>query len=214
MGRVRSKLSFANVTSALALFLALGGASAIALTGRNTVESNDIIRGNVRKSDIARNAVGTAKIVNGGVAGKDLANAIRPRVLIFKTLKDSAELPVVTIGDMTMRAHCRSSLGRTDLLVTMESDGVGGVEDQAVIVQNSNGPGDGTFANEADVAANGSPTEIGEVLPTAGERQQLGGLWTYFNNQRTVNLQMHLIADDAGAGRCFIRGIAATVPSQ
>ena len=51
-------LSYANVMATVALFLALaGGTTAIALSGKNTVKSNDIAPGAVRSSDIADNGV-------------------------------------------------------------------------------------------------------------------------------------------------------------
>jgi hypothetical protein len=62
-GRVRRHLSFANVASATALFLAIGGGTtAIALKGRNTVDSGDIKRGAVHTSDLHRNAVTGPKV--------------------------------------------------------------------------------------------------------------------------------------------------------
>ena len=60
---VRRHLSFANVASALALFLAIGGGTtAIALKGKNRVDSGDIRNGAVRTGDIR----------NGGVKTRDL----------------------------------------------------------------------------------------------------------------------------------------------
>jgi hypothetical protein len=41
MGRVRRHLTFAIVGSVIALFVALGGGTAIALSGENTVQSDD-----------------------------------------------------------------------------------------------------------------------------------------------------------------------------
>jgi hypothetical protein len=219
MGRARSKLSFANVTSAVALFLALGGGSAIALQGTNTVESNDIIAKNVKTSDLALDAVNSSRIADGGVADADLAEAVRPRPLTFKFSEtDNQQRTVVAIGDMTLRATCSQATnpaGRADLRVTIESDGVGGLLDEASVGRN--GSTDFTDAIDNDVSASGTQRELAEIVPDAAlGRVQVGGLWTYFNNQQTVNLQMHLIADDdfdgAGSGRCFIRGIASPSP--
>lgn len=53
---VRSKLSFANVVSVLALFLALTG-GAVALQGKNSVDSGDIQKNAVKSPDIAANTV-------------------------------------------------------------------------------------------------------------------------------------------------------------
>ena len=66
-------LSPTTVIACLALFFAIAGGSAIALKGRNTVDSGDIKKGQVKTSDIANNAVTTRKIKNGGVRRVDLA---------------------------------------------------------------------------------------------------------------------------------------------
>jgi hypothetical protein len=51
--RLRSLLTFANVAATLAVFFAVAGGSAVALEGRNTVDSGDIINGEVRARDLA-----------------------------------------------------------------------------------------------------------------------------------------------------------------
>ena len=72
--RLRSRLTFANVCSFLALLIALGTGSAYAA---NTVFSTDIVNGEVKTPDIANNAVTTGKIRNGQVGNVDLgANAV------------------------------------------------------------------------------------------------------------------------------------------
>jgi hypothetical protein len=68
----RRHLTFANVASALALFLTVSGGTAVALTGSNTVFSDDIVNGEVKAADIGNNAVGSAKIVDGSVQGVDI----------------------------------------------------------------------------------------------------------------------------------------------
>lgn len=66
--RARSGLSFANVTSAAALFIALGGTSyaAVALS-HNSVGAWHIRTGAVGKSEVRRGAVGRSEIRRNGV---------------------------------------------------------------------------------------------------------------------------------------------------
>jgi hypothetical protein len=64
----------ATVIACIALFFAVAGGSAIALKGRNTVDSGDIKKGQVKTSDIANNAVTTKKIKNNGVRTGDIQN--------------------------------------------------------------------------------------------------------------------------------------------
>ncbi len=62
--RARRAITFANVASALALFIALGTGTAYAA---NTVFSTDIVDGQVKTADIADDAATTAKIAVGAV---------------------------------------------------------------------------------------------------------------------------------------------------
>ena len=67
---VRGRLTFANVSSALALALVLGGGTAYAA---GLVGTDDIKKGAVTTPKIAKNAVRSAKIKNGTVKPADLA---------------------------------------------------------------------------------------------------------------------------------------------
>jgi hypothetical protein len=63
-----------NVVGYIALFFALSTGSAFALSGSNTVQSDDLGPGaQVKAPDIANNAVNGAKVVNNSIAGTDLA---------------------------------------------------------------------------------------------------------------------------------------------
>lgn len=70
MRRLRSHLSYANVAATMALVLALGGgATAIALKGKNTVRSDDIAPQQVKTGDIKDEAVNAKKIKADAVTG-------------------------------------------------------------------------------------------------------------------------------------------------
>jgi hypothetical protein len=71
--RARGALSFANVTSALALFIALGGTSYAAVSlSRNDVGAWHIRTGAVGKSEIRSGAVSTAEIRRNGVGSSEI----------------------------------------------------------------------------------------------------------------------------------------------
>jgi hypothetical protein len=84
----RIRLSYANVVSTMALFLAVaGGTTAVALSGKNNVDANDIRQGavdsrEVRNSsltggDIADGTVWSRELGTGAVGGEDIkANAV------------------------------------------------------------------------------------------------------------------------------------------
>jgi hypothetical protein len=70
MARLRSRITYANVTATLALFLALaGGTTAIALSGKNSVASDDIIKGQVKSSDIGGSQVANGDLAKDSVSG-------------------------------------------------------------------------------------------------------------------------------------------------
>ena len=71
MKRLR-RPSPATTIACLALFFAVAGGSAVALQGRNSVDSGDIKKGNVKTSDIRNNAVTTKKIRNNHVRAADI----------------------------------------------------------------------------------------------------------------------------------------------
>ena len=80
MERIRKHLTFANIVSVMALFIALGG-SAYAIS-KNSVSSKQIRNGGVRKVDlhknsvtfpkVAKNAIGGGKVRNDTLTGDDL----------------------------------------------------------------------------------------------------------------------------------------------
>jgi hypothetical protein len=75
---VRSKLSFANVISCLALFVALGGTGYAAITlPRNSVGPAQLRAMSVGASDLRTGAVTSRSIRNGSVATRDLSASTR-----------------------------------------------------------------------------------------------------------------------------------------
>jgi hypothetical protein len=69
MRRVRSRLTFANVCSFLALVIAIGTGGAYAA---NTVFSTDIVDGEVKAADIGTAAVQTGEIGNNQIRSEDV----------------------------------------------------------------------------------------------------------------------------------------------
>ena len=63
-----------NVLGLVALFIALGGTAA-ALPGKNKVDSGDIKAGNVKRGDLAANAVDSSKVVDDALTGTDVDEA-------------------------------------------------------------------------------------------------------------------------------------------
>jgi hypothetical protein len=72
---LRAHLSYANVTASLALFVALGGSAAAAKV--MITSSKQIKAGAVQRSDIAHNAVDSARVANGTLTVDDFSSATK-----------------------------------------------------------------------------------------------------------------------------------------
>jgi hypothetical protein len=74
LARLRPHLTYANVVSTLCLFIVLGGSSYAAVTlKRNSVRSKHIKNGQVKRPDVARNAIDSSKVRDGSLLGQDFA---------------------------------------------------------------------------------------------------------------------------------------------
>lgn len=80
IGRLRAKLTYSKVIATLCLFLALSGGTAVALKGRNTVNSGDIKDGAVKGKDIRDGTIETLDIGQGEVGAADRAPVPATRV--------------------------------------------------------------------------------------------------------------------------------------
>jgi len=67
---LRSQLTYANVMATVAVFLVLGGGTAVALNGSNTVFSDDITDNQVYSADVRND-----NLAGGGLTAADLRAA-------------------------------------------------------------------------------------------------------------------------------------------
>jgi hypothetical protein len=75
MRRIRSHLTYANVMATIAVFLVLSGGTAVALSGTDTVQSDDLGPGSqVKAPDVAANAVNGSDVVDNSIASADIQN--------------------------------------------------------------------------------------------------------------------------------------------
>jgi hypothetical protein len=73
-GQLRKRLTYANVMATIAVFLCLGGATAVAAgtLGKNTVGPRQLKAKAVTTGKLADNAVDGAKVANGSLTGADI----------------------------------------------------------------------------------------------------------------------------------------------
>jgi hypothetical protein len=109
LSRLRARLSFANVTSALALFIALGGTSYAAVSvgsaeiRTDAVGASEIRRDAVGASEIRRTAVGTSEIRTNGVGKSEIATGAVGRAELGADTVFSSELAPGSVGSDELR---------------------------------------------------------------------------------------------------------------
>ena len=72
--QIRKRLTYANVMATIAVFLCLGGATAVAAgtLGKNSVGPRQLKAKSVTTGKLANNAVNGAKVANGSLTGADI----------------------------------------------------------------------------------------------------------------------------------------------
>jgi hypothetical protein len=104
MPGIRSRLTFANVTSALALFIALGGTSYAALQlPANSVDSREIRTGAVGPAEIRTGAVGPSELRTDGVRRSEIRRDSVRADEIATGAVGSAEVADGTVGSVDLR---------------------------------------------------------------------------------------------------------------
>jgi len=129
--KLSKRLTYANVMSSIAIFLVLGGATAIAAKSvlpKNSVGAKQIKNNAVTTGKIKKNAVATAKIKNNGVTGAKVnestlgevpsaanagnANTVNGQGVhkVFKTLNaGESNVVVASIAGFVITATCEAS---------------------------------------------------------------------------------------------------------
>ncbi len=105
MKQITERLTFANVMSAIAVFLVLGGtAFAASQLGKNTVGTKQLKKNAVTKAKIKKGAVSGDKLANGAVSGGKLADGavtegkLGPGAVTDGKIKDGA-VTAAKLGD-------------------------------------------------------------------------------------------------------------------
>ena len=162
MSKLRSRLSYANVTATLALFLALGGTSyAVVLLPRDSVG----------RAQIRSRAVGSAELGGNAVSSR----AIRDRAILLRDISPSA------------RAALQGAVGATGPIGPKGDPGPPGIAFHAAVnsagglvrgnaTAGGNAPGDGVFTVEwaQDVSGCQSVATLARVTGGAVEDPPAG----------------------------------------
>jgi hypothetical protein len=169
-------LSFANVTSALALFIALGGTSYAAITlPDNSVGRAQIRTGGVGKSEAATRSIGTSELRNSGVAAPDIKTGavgpseVRPNAIDSDELADGG-VGAADISDAAKTAI--AALNGVTFRASAAGDGTGAKGNAKSISRASAGVynvdlGTDVSACQSVATVNGAAAAIATVAPGA-----------------------------------------------
>lgn len=103
MKKLRSRLTYANVMSSLAVFLVLGGATAFAATkiGSNEIKANAILTGKIKKEAVTAGKIKNAAITNSKLADGSVTDSKIADGAITPTKLSASATP---IGSLRMTA--------------------------------------------------------------------------------------------------------------
>jgi hypothetical protein len=101
--RICRHLTYANVMATIAVFLVLGGGTAVALNGSNTVQSDDLGPGaQVTAADVAANAVNGSNVVDNSLTAADIAPSALPRAGATTSQCDPQTTSFIDCGTATI----------------------------------------------------------------------------------------------------------------
>jgi hypothetical protein len=188
--RAKARLRFANVTSALALFIALGGTSYAAATlPFNSVGKGQIKPSAVGKSEAASNSIGTSELRNSGVAAADIktgavgASEVRPNAIDSDELADKG-IKSADIADEA-KAELTAANGVT-FRAGAKGDGTGAVGNAKTITRTAQGVysvdlGKDVSACQVSATIAGAGAAPGFVTVTPGATTNLLTVGTFDN---------------------------------
>jgi hypothetical protein len=185
MGRIRERLTYANVMATIAVFLALGGGIAWAL---------------------ASNSVKSRHIKDGQVKPQDLNSATKPQVVSYTAATgDNVQEEVISHDGYRVLASCDSaSGGRPELEFFLEFPEDGRLYG-FVVSDPSDAPTDTSSGPGSDVVG-GEVFSAGGATAPAGESDIIFAGLRYLGGGEGASLDLHLVADD-DADECVMRGM-------
>jgi hypothetical protein len=217
MRSIRSKLTYANVMSTLAVFLVLTGGTAIALNGHNTVQSDDLGPGaQVKAPDVADNAINGANVVDNSLTGDDvnessLRGLVQGRMLDFNrpAVDDGDPNPVhliATVGPYQLGGQCHYNTNI--LILSIYAKGPAGFSEAEYNYVEEDMQGGNDHAESAVLQTN-STTRVLETATTAAFARD-GGTLLIRSNSGTLVQVMFSAVMDKNASACHLWGMAVT----
>jgi hypothetical protein len=224
MRRIREHLTYSNVMVTILAFIVLTGGTAVALSGTNTVFTDDITNDNVPASggnpagglvaaDLRPGSVGSSEVADNSLTGADvnesaLAGVIRGRKL-NKTLTRGAATftKLATVGPYDINGRCLA-VGVSGTRVRISAKGPAGTA-EAMFNSTVGNSDDGTEGRGVVIPAN-VDTEFASSRTIEGETfVRIGGTAMLISGGNLVQVDFHGVADNrTGSTRCLVYGTA------
>ncbi len=215
---LRSHLTFANIVSLVALFVALGGTAiaSVIITSNRQVASNTIsghkppsgkhanlIAGSVNGRDVADNSLAGADINESTLTGD------AQKLLWSASASSSAPVtPIATVGPYAIKGQCLSQPG--SVYVKAFVNGPSGTDDY-MFDQTTNDTGAGsTRSGGLLIPANANLLMFSQPTGTStGDYSRFAGTAMLRSGSTLVQVEFHAVADARSSfNDCFIYGTA------
>lgn len=217
MRRIRQRLTFANVVSVIALFVALSGGTAVALNGSNTVQSDDLGPGSqVTAPDVAANAVNGSDVLDGSLGLADVNANTRPHKLDFSVPGGTAKTPISTVGNLQLSGECTASPGPALYIYLRNLTNVTGTLNAQFTSQTASTVDLDTMGQAvgagAEVTVDGDDDAVARAV-ASGNFSRVEGQVVFRTPHRVTTIDFHAFAGaNDGPLRCEFFGTA--VPSS
>jgi hypothetical protein len=204
------------IVALIALFVALGG-SAAALSGSDTVQTDDLGPGSqVMAPDVAANAVNGSDVLNGSLGLADLNATSRPHKLEFDVPSNTGVTDIASFGHLDVDAECESEATALYVYLTNTTAATGTMN--ALITSQDASDGPVTLRTAGQFVGGHSTLTLDPVDNPADRRALAFGQFNRVEGQlvfrtpgRVTTIDFHAFAaTGSGNSRCEFYGTAVT----
>ena len=184
LSRVRSKFTYSNVMSTVAVFLALGGGIAWAL-------ANDSVR--------------SKHIKDGQVKSPDLSDTVESQGFAYTAATgDDVQEEILSSGGYRIRAACENVSGRPSIEFFMDFPEDGRLTGLGILDAGA-GPPVPTAGPGIDVSAD-TTFDAGAMTAESGDVATLASSFFYVGGSKAATVNLHALADDDN-DLCRLNGV-------
>lgn len=114
MKQIRKRLTYANVMSTIAVFLVIGGATAFAALGKNSVGSKQLKKNAVVTAKVKNEAIVSGKIANNAVSTTKIADGAVNGAKVLDGSLTGSDINVSTLGTVPSATKATTATKATE----------------------------------------------------------------------------------------------------